>query len=284
MPLMVIGTTPYEGFPLIHGECSLQNGNLKVGGESVPVLRGTPALIAAACQVSETLGLERPKALLAGDIGRGDGSKRVYAHLCDHLSYCHEEVMVFHYLQPEVDWHNRILMKIDDLPDRPILVADAGYMYVAKMSGFAASYDLFTPDVGEMAFLADESAPHPFYTRGFLLQDETGVPELIQRAYKHENAARYLLVKGQRDVVADAGGIITEIYEPCVENMEPIGGTGDSLTGIVAALIHAGKSVPESASLGATINRYLGLMANPSPASSIGDLLSCLPDALRALI
>ena len=54
---------------------------------------------------------------------------------------------------------------------------------LAKMSGFASAYDLFTPDVGEMAFLADEAAPHPSYTRGFLLQEEERVPELIQRAY-----------------------------------------------------------------------------------------------------
>jgi ADP-dependent NAD(P)H-hydrate dehydratase / NAD(P)H-hydrate epimerase len=284
MPLMVVGTVPYEGFPVTHEDCTLENGKLKMGSERVPVLRGTPALIAAACVASKTLGLERPRAILAGDIGRGDGSRQVYAHICDHLRDSSEEIIVFHYLQPEVDWHNRILMKIDDLPNRPLLVADAGYMYVAKMSGFAGSYDLFTPDVGEMAFLADESAPHPFYTRGFLLRDEARVPELIQRAYEHENAARYLLVKGRRDVVASASGIIAEVFEPCVENMEPIGGTGDSLTGIVAALIHAGKSVPESASLGATINRFLGRLANPSPASSIADLLSCLPEAIRTVV
>ena len=81
-------------------------------------------------------------------------------------------------------------------------MADAGYMYVAKMSGYAASYDLFTPDVGELAFLADEKAPHPFYTRGFLLHEEERVPELILRAYHHENAARHLLVKGRCDRVA----------------------------------------------------------------------------------
>jgi NAD(P)H-hydrate repair Nnr-like enzyme with NAD(P)H-hydrate dehydratase domain len=154
-------------------------------------------------------------------------------------------------------------------------------MYVAKMSGFATSYDLFTPDVGEMAFLADESAPHPFYTRGFLLQEEDKIPELIQRAYEHENAARWLLVKGKRDVVASASGICAEISTPCVENMEPIGGTGDTLTGIVAALISHGASVRDSASLGAVVNRMVGYLANPTPAWSIADLLPWLPKALR---
>jgi ADP-dependent NAD(P)H-hydrate dehydratase / NAD(P)H-hydrate epimerase len=88
-------------------------------------------------------------------------------------------------------------------------------------------------------------------------------------------------VKGRRDVVASAEGIIREISEPCVGNMEPIGGTGDSLTGIVAALIHSGKSIAESAALGATINRFLGHLANPSPGCSIADLLSHMSDAVR---
>lgn len=86
-----------------------------------------------------------------------------------------------------------------------MLVADAGFMYVAKMSGYADAYDLFTPDAGELAFLADEKAPHPFYTRGFLLASEDDVPELAARAYRHGNAARFLLVKGKTDHLIRGG-------------------------------------------------------------------------------
>jgi hypothetical protein len=53
-------------------------------------------------------------------------------------------------------------MALNEVNPRPLLCADAGYMYVAKMSGYAASYDLFFPDAGELAFLADENAPHPY--------------------------------------------------------------------------------------------------------------------------
>ncbi|MEA2039117.1 MAG: hypothetical protein U9N82_04730 [Thermodesulfobacteriota bacterium] len=45
------------------------------------------------------------------------------------------------------------------------------------------AYDLFTPDVGELAFLADEAAPHPFYASGFILHQEKRIPDLIKRAY-----------------------------------------------------------------------------------------------------
>jgi ADP-dependent NAD(P)H-hydrate dehydratase / NAD(P)H-hydrate epimerase len=285
MSWVVVGTVPYEGFPFVDFPCTLDDGNLCLGEHSVPITRGTPALLAAACMAARVLGVEAPQTLLAGDIGLGDGSIRIYKYLVETLkSRSHTDLMVFHYLLPEVDWHNRILIELDDLSDRPLLVADAGYMYVAKMSGFATSYDLFTPDVGEMAFLADESAPHPFYTRGFLLQEEERVPELIERAYKYENASRYLLVKGRRDIVASAEGTVAEISEPCVENMEPIGGTGDTLTGIVAALLASGRPIPEAAALAARINRLLGELTKPTPAFSVSDLLPSLPVAMETVL
>ena len=66
--------------------------------------------------------------------------------------------------------------------------------------------------------------------------------------------------------------------------MEPIGGTGDTLTGIVAALIAAGKSVPDAALVGARVNRLMGLLANPTPAFSVAQLLPALPKALETVL
>jgi ADP-dependent NAD(P)H-hydrate dehydratase / NAD(P)H-hydrate epimerase len=94
--------------------------------------------------------------------------------------------------------------------------------------------------VGELAFLADETAPHPFYTRGFILHEDNRAPDLIARAYAHHNAARYLLVKGETDYLADSGGIVAAVAEPRIETLEPIGGTGDTLTGMAAALAVCG--------------------------------------------
>ncbi len=285
MSWMIVGTVPYEDFPLVDAECALVNGELRVGGQTIPVVRGTTALMAAACATATALCLGSPRAILAGDIGLGAGSAQVYEHLIRTLNDNDGiKTITFHYLLPDIDWHNRILIKLDDLSERPVLIADAGYMYVAKMSGFAASYDLFTPDVGEMAFLADEMAPHPFYTRGFLLHEDERVPELIERAYKYENAARCLLVKGRIDFVVTEDGILKEISEPCVENMEPIGGTGDSLTGVVSALIAGGFPIPQAAIIAAKANRIMGALKNPTPAFSIADLLPALPAALEQVL
>lgn len=281
MSWLIVGTVPREDFPLYEGPCLLDNRRLHFGDHAVSIARGTPALLAAACITSRALGIEAPQALVCGDIGRGDGSSLIYRHLSERLHTLSPDLIVYHYLQPDVDWHNRIHLRTEDLGRKPVLIADAGYMYVAKMSGLASCYDLFTPDAGELAFLADETAPHPFYTRGFILQEEDRVPELIQWAYAHDDASRFLLVKGRCDVVASREGVLERVCDPCVESMEPIGGTGDSLTGIVAALIAAQHPIPRSCRLGARLNRVMGLLAKPSPASSIEDLLHSLPEALE---
>jgi len=284
MRWLIVGTVPREGFPLYAGPCQVESDRLQLDELTVPIRRGTPALLAAACTAAAVLGVEPPQALLAGDIGRGQGSARIYQHLSSEFDFSSVDLMVFHYLQPDVDWHNRVYTALEEYDPKPLLIADAGFMYVAKMSGFAESYDLFTPDAGEMAFLADETAPHPFYTRGFILQEEERIPELISRAYAHENAARTLLVKGSCDLVASRQGILEKICEPAVEAMEPIGGTGDTLTGLVSALIAARHPVPQACLLAARANRWMGTLANPTPASCVSDLLPSIPDALTRAI
>ena len=151
MRWLIVGTIPNHGFPFYHGPCRLEGDRLRLGELDVPVHRGTPALLAAACAASRVLGTEAPQALLAGDIGHGLGSLRIYEHLAQSFDFSSTELLVFHYLQPDVDWHNRVTIAMEECDPRPMLIADAGFMYVAKMSGFAASYDLFTPDAGEIA-------------------------------------------------------------------------------------------------------------------------------------
>ena len=81
MPWMIVGTVPYEDFPLVDIECTLANGMLRLGEHTVPVIRGTTALMAAACTTAKALGLEPPRVVLSGDIGLGNGSIRIYEHL-----------------------------------------------------------------------------------------------------------------------------------------------------------------------------------------------------------
>ncbi|MDY0163364.1 NAD(P)H-hydrate dehydratase [Desulfobotulus sp.] len=279
--LLIAGTVPDLNFPLVFGPALLEGRSLKVGEHRIPVLRGTPALVAAAIQASRFAGSEPPHVLLAGDTGRGGGSRLVYQYLVENAAHLGADTLTFHYLQPEVDWHNRILMALDALPRPPVRIADAGFMYAAKMSGYASAYDLFTPDVGELAFLADEKAPHPFYTRGFILHQDENAPELIERAYLHDNAAKYLLVKGASDLFASRDQIHWRVDAPSWEAMEAMGGTGDTLTGMASALIAGGMDMERACHLAALANRQAGVLAKPTPASQVAAIVEVLFEALK---
>ncbi|TWI75610.1 carbohydrate kinase [Desulfobotulus alkaliphilus] len=281
--LVIAGTVPDLDFPLVTGPACLEGDSLKVEGHLIPVLRGTPALVAAAIKTAEVAGNQPPHVILAGDTGRGSGSRLVYQHIVENARSFAETTLTFHYLQPDVDWHNRILMALDALSLPPVRIADAGFMYAAKMSGYAASYDLFTPDVGELAFLADEKAPHPFYTRGFILHRDQSVPELIERAYAHDNAAARLLVKGSVDMFASGEKIHWRIDSPGCEVMEAMGGTGDTITGMASALIASGMDMEKACHMAALANRHAGMLTRPTPATQVAEIVRAIPQALAGL-
>jgi NAD(P)H-hydrate repair Nnr-like enzyme with NAD(P)H-hydrate dehydratase domain len=282
--LAVVGTVPREDYPLEAGKVHFHGEVISLAGHQVPVTRGTPALLAAAVQAGAVLGAPDIWAYLAGDIGRGAGSRRLYEYLTRHLGPADFHTLVFHYLMPDVDWHNRVLFAVAEMARRPILIADAGFMYAAKMSGQALEYDLFTPDAGELAFLADETAPHPFYTRGFILHEDNRVPDLAARAYVHDNAARLLLVKGSRDYLIGPQGVVASLDQPNHEALEAIGGTGDTLTGIVAALIAADYDLNTAAILAARTNRVAGHLAQPTPATQVLEIIRRIPAALETVL
>ncbi len=295
MSWIICGTVPDDGFPLCLGSWSLDGGTLApvscrtLSGQapppSVPVLRGTPALAAAALAACNALGAQAPLLLLAGDRGTGSGSLALYEFLASWLPSGESESLrglTFHYLFPDVDGHNRILMALDERKaDFPVLIADAGFMYAAKMSGFAARYDVFTPDGGELAFLADEKAPHPFYTRGFLLSEGKDPAELARLAHEHEDSAKILLVKGREDLIVENGCVTDRISQPCVPSMEAIGGTGDLVAGLLTACAYAGMPLAAACANAAKAARFAGRSANPSPATPVANIIPSIPEGIE---
>ena len=277
----VIGTVPVNDLPMMVGEATLDDDTIIIQNNRIRVNRGTPALLAAAIKVCQLLDQPLPTGYLIGDTGLGAGSRVLYKHLSENLRHAHFETITFHYLQPDVDWHNKVIFAVEEMENRPVLIADAGFMYAAKMSGLAGKYDLFTPDAGEMAFLADEKAPHPFYTRGFILHEDGKVPDLIKRAYMYGNGSRHLLVKGEMDYVATSDGVHAGINTPSEEALEAIGGTGDTLTGMVSALIQCKLNIIEAAIIAAKVNRLAGHYANPDPATQISEIIQYIPRALE---
>lgn len=282
--LVLVGAIPVRDLPLLMGRIALADQGFMVDGHVFNVDRGTAAMITVVCTVCQEFGLESPMALVAGDIGTRDGSMKIYEYLVENLPQMDVSVLTLHYIMPDIKKNQEVVEKIRSLKKKPILVADAGSMYVAKAGGDASYYDVFTPDLGETAFLADEKADHPMYTRGFIFHLEDDVPELIKRAYGSGNAARTMFVKGEVDYICQDGEIIEEISQPNIEALEPVGGTGDTITGIISALIYAGKSALEACRIAGRVNRRAGELSHPSPATQVGDIIKCIPAALKDVL
>ena len=58
-----------------------------------------------------------------------------------------------------------------------------------------------------------------------------------------------LVVKGKKDYVARDGEILDTISEPDIPMLEPIGGTGDTITGLISGLMYAGVEPKDAAIL-----------------------------------
>jgi NAD(P)H-hydrate repair Nnr-like enzyme with NAD(P)H-hydrate dehydratase domain len=209
---------------------------------------------------------------------------KIYDYLANNLELEDVSVLTLHYMMPDIARNKKFLKELDALDKRPILIADAGAMYVAKAGGDASYYDVFTPDIGEMAFLADERAVHPTYTRGFISDLEDDVPGLVRRAFASKNAARTLFVKGKVDYICQDGKILEKIDQPNIEALEPIGGTGDMITGMISGLIYAGKSPIEACRIAGRVNRKAGELSQPTPATQVKDIIKFIPAALKEVL
>jgi len=279
--LLLAGSVPVEHLPLLIGPIDITPSGIKIDGHELPINRGNEAMMSAACLICREYGVDAPVGMVAGDIGKREGSIAIYKHLAEHLPEMGVEVLTLHYMMPDLKLNKKILATIDTMTDKPILIADAGSMYVAKAGGDAHYYEVFTPDLGETAFLADEKADHPSFTRGFIFNMEEDVPELIRRAYAGNNAAPTMFIKGKVDYICQHGEIMDTIDQPSIETMEPIGGTGDLITGMISALIYAGVTPLQSCRIAGRVNRVAGELAQPTPATQIDKILHYIPEALE---
>jgi len=56
-------------------------------------------------------------------------------------------------------------------------------------------------------------------------------------------------------------------------NLEPIGGTGDTITGLVSGLVYAGLEPKDAAIYACRTNRMAGLLAQPTPATKVKEII-----------
>ncbi|MFC1906168.1 NAD(P)H-hydrate dehydratase [Chloroflexota bacterium] len=280
--LLIAGTMPNKDIPLTFGQVKADGDHLMVDGQRILCTQGTGAMISAALAATSHLGLDAPHVLIAGDIGKGDGSRAIYDYLIDNIAEIAPKVLALHYWLPNMAQSKQLCEAIKKCKSKPIMIADAASMYSAKAAGLAAQFDIFTPDATEIAFLADPLATHPAYVQKHLFDtDITQTPSLVEAAYKHKSAAKLLLVKGSIDYIVKDGDIIETINEPDVPALEAIGGTGDTITGLVSAFAYGGLELHEAAILATRVNRTAGQIAKVTPATKVSQLIGAFPAVLK---
>lgn len=287
MTLLVVGTYPLDGGPLVEGDVALdaERKLVTVNAQPLANAQGASALLGAACAASAASGACAPYALLGGDIGRGDGTRAVFAQLPETIKKLNPDVIVFHYMQPIMALMRRALKVLSAHAPQARLVADAGGMYAAKAAGCASSFELMTPDVGEIGFLAQSGVSHPAYVSHFLFGNQDfDPPSLARQAHETNGAARVLLIKGAVDTIAVEGEVVARVEEPSIPLLEAIGGTGDTLTGLCAGLMSGGIETTRAAHVAAHVNREAGIGRGLTPAHHAIDLVVGFPEVLERVI
>jgi len=280
--MLIAGTVPIRDMLLTIGRVSLEGDFLMVDGKKVPCTQGTGAMVSAALTTTSYLGLDAPHALLVGDIGEGKGSHQLYQYLIDHIVDLSPAILALHYWLPDMAQTRQLCAAVEKCEKRPIMIADAASMYSAKAAGLAEAFDIFTPDATEIAFLADPEATHPAYIARHLFEtDINRAPELAQAAYKNHGAAKLLLVKGATDYIIKEGKVLATVTEPDVPALEPIGGTGDTITGLVSALAYAELEPHEAAIIAARANRMAGKYAQVTPATKVKQVIAQFPEVFK---
>jgi len=286
--LVIAGTIPIDELPLVQGECKYETGKLSIGDYALEgryVTLGTAAMASAATVTCQTLGIKPPYLITYGDTGLGAGTTKILEHLAAELPNLKPDVLTLHYLLPTKDPFVKLTEAVEAADHKPFLIADAGALLNAKAIGLAGKFDLFTPDPGEISFIADPDAPHPAYVQHFIFEvDDTEIPKLSAQAYEHGNAPKYLLVKAAVDHIVVDGKVVNTVTEPLIPSLEAIGGTGDTITGIVSALIYSGMEPSEASHKAALINRYMGENAQPTPATPISELIPHISEAVKKVL
>jgi NAD(P)H-hydrate repair Nnr-like enzyme with NAD(P)H-hydrate dehydratase domain len=283
--LLLVGTIPIKDMPLTYGQCKYEKNKLIIGDYTLEhdfVTIGTAAMISAASATCQALNIDEPYAAVIGDTGMGEGTLKLFEYLNGEILNLKPKVLTIHYILPSKEQFTKLVETVDAMDEKPFFIADAGALLNAKAIGLSKKFDLFTPDPGELSFLADRDAAHPAYVQHFIFEvDNTDVARLSKEAYEHGDTPRYMVVKAAIDHVIVDGEVVGVVKEPLVPALEAIGGTGDTITGITSALIHSGLEPSDAGMKAAQVNRFMGELASPTPATGIAKLIEHIPEAVK---
>ena len=126
--LILSGTVPKQGLPLLVGEGRLTPDGLMVDGHVLEQNRGTAAMMTTVTVVCKEYNLRPPLCVVAGDIGTRDGSNKIYEYLIEHIAELNPLGITSHYIMPDIRKNNKLIKAIQHLKQKPVLIADAGFM------------------------------------------------------------------------------------------------------------------------------------------------------------
>lgn len=279
--LLVCGTIPQEDISMITGEARFDSEKLFIEDKEIPCTQGTAALISAACVTAKHFQSAPPRVILVGDTGRGKNSHALYDYLAKNIGQIAPDVLLMHYILPIMGLMKKVHAAAMKCSKKPVLMADASSMYAAKAGGLGPQFDVFTPDISEIAFLADPDAIHPAYISHHLFNtDASRTPDLIAAACRQKSAAKLLIVKGSTDYIVEDGKIVCTVSDPDVPTLEAIGGTGDTISGMTGAMIDAGFGHAKAAVCAARANREAGRAIQATPATKIRSIIEAIPRVL----
>jgi NAD(P)H-hydrate repair Nnr-like enzyme with NAD(P)H-hydrate dehydratase domain len=66
--------------------------------------------------------------------------------------------------------------------------------------------------------------------------------------------------------------------------MEAIGGTGDTITGVLTSLVGAGFDFVKAGEMSCMCNRIIAELICPNPATQVAELIEKIPDALVRIL
>jgi NAD(P)H-hydrate repair Nnr-like enzyme with NAD(P)H-hydrate dehydratase domain len=276
--IVLAGTVPYQTGIYV-GDARIEDDFLRIGNTPFPIERGTAAMASACARVCQFYSLPLPFCIFGGDIADGKGTDLMFRELNNNLDRLNPDVVTLHYLFPKIAHGQPFINKINSLPKKPQLIADAGGMYLMKTLKQASFFDVFTPDRGELAFLADEFAPHPLYVRREIISRVNDIDTLVATAYRHRDAAKTLVIKGAVDYIFYDGIKVKECRDPNIPAMEAVGGTGDTVTGLLTAFRSRNDEDADYKAL--VINRLIGQFVRCTPATQIKQFIAAIPAVLE---
>lgn len=151
---------------------------------------------------------------------------------------------------------------------RKVVVDADGLKHLAASPEHLRMVSVVTPHAGEFRTLFKRELPDELQKRGAVVREEAG---------------RYgvtVLLKGYVDVISDGSRVR---FNKCGAPAMAVGGTGDVLTGVVAALLAKGLSPFDAACVAALVNGLAGCLAYSELGDNMtaSDVLQRIPHAFN---